>query len=296
MGHASPLLQEGMPDVERRLNISTGELMREFVRPGKPVILAGLAEHWPAFGKWTPEFFSRHYGHITHEVKGVQYTVKEQMQLIQASTEESPAPYSYNLDIDRQFPELKADMEPLLLGRWDRLANRTLPGRLIRGTIKHEVFFGGRGASFPVLHVDLQHLHTQITQLYGDKEFFLFPPDQTPYMYPRPEYPLYSQVDHAFAPDLGRFPLFAEAKGYRTLLKEGETIFFPAGWWHMTRIPGPSISYGRALLERGNWPAYLKDTYNGWSKKSAVLAMAAYALGWCCGALMDLGEPALPLV
>ncbi|MBS1943128.1 MAG: cupin-like domain-containing protein [Bacteroidetes bacterium] len=296
MAHASPLLQENMPGIERRSSISTMDFIREYVEPGRPLILTDFAKQYPALGKWTPHFFSSHYGSLSHEVKGVRYSIAEQMGLIQTSTEEKPAPYSYNLNIDLAFPELRPDVEPLLLGRRDRLATRLLLRKLTRGTIKHEVFFGGKGASFPYLHVDLQHLHTQITQLYGDKEFFLFPPDQTPYMYPKPDYPLVSAVDNVFNPDPVRFPLFCQAKGHREMLKEGETIFFPTGWWHMTRIPGPSISYGRALLERGNWPAYLKDTYNGWKQKSALMAMAAYAIGRCCGALMDLGEPALPLI
>lgn len=290
MGHASPLLQDNMPELERRSSIGVKEFIHDYVDAGKPVILTDFAKQWPALGKWTPEFFSSNYGHITHDVKGTHYSVAEQMELIRSSTEEKPAPYSYNLNIDHVFPELKPDIQPLLLGQWDRLDSRLLPKLLTKGTIKHEVFFGGRGASFPVLHVDLQHLHTQITQLYGDKEFFLFPPDQTPYMYPKPEYPLYSAVDDVFNPDLELFPLFGKAKGYRSMLKEGETIFFPTGWWHMTRIPGPSISYGRALLERGNWLDYLKDTHNGWKKKSVALGMAAYGIGRASGLLMNIRD------
>ncbi len=295
MGHTSPLLQENLPGIDRCSSISTRDFIHEFVEPGRPVILTDFAKQFPALGKWTPDFFSTHYGSLSLEVKGVRYSIAEQMGLIQTSTEEKPAPYSYNLNIDVAFPELRADVEPLLLGRRDRLANRLLPKKLTRGTIKHEVFFGGKGASFPYLHVDLQHLHTQITQLYGDKEFFLFPPDQTPYMHPKPDYPLVSAVDNVFDPDPARFPLFSRAKGHREMLKEGETIFFPTGWWHMTRIPGPSISYGRALLERNNWKGYLKDTYDGWRVKSPLMASAAYAMGKCSGTLMDAAERILPV-
>lgn len=286
----SPLLREDLPGLERVSNLDPKEFLHEFVFPGKPVILTDFAKQWPALGKWTPEFFAEKYGHLSLDVKGVNYTVAQQMELIKTSTVEKPAPYSYNLNIDTVFPELSADVEPYLLGRSDRFASPLWPKALFRGAIKHEVFFGGKGASFPVLHVDLQHLHTQITQLYGDKEFFLFPPDQTPYMYPQKEYPLYSAVDNVFAPDPERFPLFAKASGHREMLREGETIFFPTGWWHMTRIPGPSISYGRALLERSNWPVFLKDNFNGWHKRSALLATPALILGKFAGAVMGLDE------
>ncbi len=290
MEHPSPLLRDNMPGVERRSGLSTKEFVREYVAKGKPVILTDHTRNWPAMGKWTPEFFSANYGQIPNVVKGVTYTIAEQMELIRTSTEEKPAPYAYHFDIDTVFPELKPDVEPLLLGRSDRLVHPYIPNAIIRGTLKHEVFFGGKGSSFPILHVDLQHLHTQITQLFGDKEFFLFPPDQTPYMYPKKDYPLYSEVDKVFNPDLEQFPLFTKAKGYRELLKEGETIFFPTGWWHTTLIPGPSISYGRALLDGTNWKPYLKDTYDGWKKKSPLLALPAYMVGQLAGALVDLDD------
>lgn len=290
MSHPSPLLQEGMPGLERRSGLSARDFIREFVVPGRPVILSDNARQWPAMGKWTPAFFSRKYGHLSREVKGVRYTVAEQMELIQRSSEEHPAPYTYSLNIDTELPELKADMEPFLLGSRDRLASPLFPAALFRGTVKHEVFFGGRGSVFPIMHVDLQHLHTQITQLYGEKEFFLVPPDQGQYLYPRPEYPLYSSIPDVFNPDLERFPLFSKIKGYRALVNEGETIFFPTGWWHMTRMHGPCISYGRALLARDNYPAFLRDTYEGWKKSSPAKAPLAYAAGRVAGLLMTAGE------
>ncbi|MBX2983745.1 MAG: cupin-like domain-containing protein [Flavobacteriales bacterium] len=290
MANNSPLLRDDLPGLERVSHVTPKEFHHEFVLKGKPVIITEFARNWPALGKWTPEFFSTRYGHLSKDVKGVEYTVAEQMELIKSSTVEKPAPYSYNLNIDHVFPELTADVKPFLLGSSDRFANPFWPHRLFSSAIKQEVFFGGKGASFPVLHVDLRHLHTQITQLYGDKEFFLFAPDQTPYMYPRPEYPLYSGVDDVFAPDLERFPLFAKASGHRDILKEGETIFFPTGWWHMTSIPGPSISYGRALLEKSNWPGFLKDTHIEWRKKSPVLATPALLLGKLAGGVMRLRE------
>ena len=286
----SPLLREGLPGLERVATLTPKEFLHEFVLKGKPVILTEFAKQWPAMGKWTPEFFSTKYGHLSKDVKGVYHTVAEQMELIRSSTEEKPAPYSYNLDVDLVFPELSADVQPFLLGRSDRFVDPFWPKALFRGVIKHEVFFGGKGSMFPVLHVDLQHLHTQITQLYGDKEFFLFAPDQTPYMYPRKEYPLYSEVDHVFEPDLVRFPAFAKACGHREMLREGETVFFPTGWWHMTKIASPCISYGRSLLEDHNWNAFLKDNYNGWRKRSALLAIPALAAGRLAGEAMRLYE------
>lgn len=289
MAYLSPLHDDSLPGLDRRSGLSHKELLNEYVIPQRPVILVDAVKRWPALGKWTPEFFSRNYGSIKKEVKGKEYTIAQQMELIKTSTEENPAPYSYNLNIDHYFPELLGDLEPqILFGKSDRLVH-PLTRRITRGTIKHEVFFGGKGSCFPNLHVDVQSLHTQITQLYGDKEFFLYAPDQSPYMYPKKENYRMSSVD-IFKPDLAKYPLFAKAKAHRAMLREGETVFFPTGWWHTTHIPGPSISYGRAILNDSNWDAYLKETYDGWKATHPAMALPALVLGKVLGGVLSTME------
>ena len=63
----------------------------------------------------------------------------------------------------------------------DRL--RSLPSR---GDLSAtEVYIGGSGASFPVLHYDNLHTHAFLMQLYGEKEYLAFRPDQAAFLYPR---------------------------------------------------------------------------------------------------------------
>jgi hypothetical protein len=102
-------------------------------------------------------------------------------------------------------------------------------------------------------------------------------------MYPRTDNPRLSSVNSIFHPDLERFPLFAQAKVQRAVLRQGETLFFPTGWWHTTYIPGPSISYGRAVLNHTNWDAYLGETYQGWRRSRPLLAIPAVLLGKVLG-------------
>ena len=77
-------------------------------------------------------------------------------------------------------------------------------------------------------------------------------------------YPLEGDAKHSalvspFAVDLDRFPLFAQATPARFLLKAGETIFNPAGWWHATRILSPSIAMVISTVGASNWDAYADD-------------------------------------
>lgn len=81
------------------------------------------------------------------------------------------------------------------------------------------------------LHTDPHH--NLLCQVLGTKVVVLFPPDQTPRMYPFEEglTTNSSQVD-ARAPDLERFPKYAAATGLRCRLDAGAALYIPAGWWH----------------------------------------------------------------
>ncbi|MBK6830732.1 MAG: cupin-like domain-containing protein [Flavobacteriales bacterium] len=175
-----------------------------------------------------------------------------------------------------------------------------MPKMLLHGTPIHEVFFGGNGSSFPFVHYDALFLHTQITQIHGDKDFVLFHPDDSPYLYPRPENEKFSQVRNVFEPDLVNFPLFAKAKPYFETIRQGETIFFPCGWWHTTLTHGPSITYGRVVLNSVNYDRYLDDKYRRWVQNGKFKANAAYALGKMVGGVFStleaLSDPRHPVL
>ena len=65
------------------------------------------------------------------------------------------------------------------------------------------------------------YLHGFVTQIYGDKEFVVYPPEQTPYMYPRRTIAKVSQIGDPLQPDLEKFPLFAQASAASTMVKRG---------------------------------------------------------------------------
>jgi hypothetical protein len=285
MGTARRLL------VDRHSTLSRHELLNEYVNKNRPVILTDAAKQWPAVGKWTPEFFKTHYGHISKEVNGREVTLSEQVDLIKNSTPQNPAPYPYNLEVADYFPELMADLHPqLVFGKLDRGVSPLMPRILMNGTPIHEVFFGGNGSSFPFVHYDALYLHTQITQIHGSKDLILFHPDDSRYMYPSAVNEKFSQITNVFEPDLEKFPLFAKATPYHETLREGETIFFPCGWWHTTITHGPSITYGRIVLNSRNYDRYLDDKYKRWVKRGKVKANAAYAIGKVVGGAMSAVE------
>jgi histone arginine demethylase JMJD6 len=261
------------PDrIDRRSKLSRKELMEEYIDPAIPVIITDAVDHWPAMGKFTPEFFKKNYGHISKEVKGVRYNMAEFVDRMLTSRTENPAPYPFSFDMEEVFPDLMKDIRPdVVFGKVDRINHPLVPRFMIYGTIIYEIFLGGKGASFPFLHVDALYMNTQITQIYGSKEFILYGPDQTRFLYPKPGNEKVSQVD-ALNPDYDQFPLFREAKPVHFVLGEGETLFFPSGWWHTTKIHEPSITFGRAQLNGNNWNRYVNDEYKVWRNHKPLAA------------------------
>jgi len=279
-----------LTSIDKRSKISQRELMAEYIEPGIPVVLTDVAQQWGAMGKFTPEFFKSKYGHLIKEIKGKTYTVAEVVDRIMVSSPKNPAPYPCNLNIQKYFPELLEELKPeVVFGKSDRVKHPLLPKLMLRGTEVYELFLGGNGASFPYLHVDALFLHTQITQLYGAKDFILYSPDQAAYMYPKAENRKVSQVD-ILNPDYEKFPLFRKAKPIRVTVEEGETILFPTKWWHTTQIHEPSVSVGRVHLNAWNWADFTQDNYDLRKKNHPAVALATLAYGKVLGCLMDVQE------
>lgn len=288
-----PELERSSLPVDRCSMRDRRRLLDDYIVASRPVVITDAAADWPALRRWTPAFFGERYGSITATVDGAPMSIAEYLSRMLRSTAEDPAPYPYNFDMLQTFPELIADVQPQpLFGRIDRLNHPLLWKRLLQGTRPHELFFGGAGSVFRRLHVDALYLHGHITQIMGEKEFFLYPPEQTPFMYASAENAKISAIDDPLQPDLLRFPLFAMAKPYRTVIRPGETIFFPAGWWHFTRIHGPCISYGGVGLTAANWPLFIRDNYQYRMSAEVPRWKAAALLGYgrVAGRLMELQE------
>jgi ribosomal protein L16 Arg81 hydroxylase len=78
-----------------------------------------------------------------------------------------------------------------------------------------------------------------LAQVVGRKRITLIPSFESHLVYNH--IGVYSQVD-CENPDLSRYPLFAKASKFETVLEPGEVLFIPVGWWHQVRSLDVSIS------------------------------------------------------
>jgi len=279
--------------------VSYSEFVREYLYPHRPVILSDATENWRAVEKWSPKFFKSEFGSRVITIDGKKITVADFVDLVVGSSTDNPAPYLIGTGVGNYFadlfPELVGDIRqdpeyllPNWLSEWYLMP--ALRRRLNRGP-KAEIFFGGKGAGFPYLHWDPLYFHVFNSQIYGQKEWYLYAPDQTPFLYPKKDESAFSggAMNHSMIrevanPDLERFPLFAKAVPHKCILEPGETLFLPAGWWHITRMLGPSISIAINSVNASNWSKMAGELVEKARHVNSLLgySVAAYlrAIGW----------------
>jgi len=246
--------------LEKKSAMSYKEFKKDYLYPLRPVVLKDAAKNWKALGKFTPEFFKKNYGHIVKNIGGKDYTLGEFIDLMINSDEKNPAPYPCKIDVIKYMPELVADISPRLSYTLpDRITSPLIPKGFLGGADNYELFFGGVNGWFPYIHYDYMHLHAFITQVYGEKEFIIYTPDQEKYLYIDEKEPWQSAVKNYHDPDLSKYPLFANAKPTKVIVGPGETLFIPCGWWHTARSVTPTISVAYDLLNASNWKQFSKD-------------------------------------
>jgi histone arginine demethylase JMJD6 len=258
--------------IDRREKLSYEEFGKEYLYANKPVIVTDALCDWTALHRWTPEFFKNKFGNVKftlddnskgkaeYEGQGksaVEYTMDRFIDLVLCSTNADPAPYFRNQLLYELFPSLKDDIKPLpeyFQPNWlpDRYIVKYVGEILNRGAAL-ELFIGGKGASFPVLHYDGSGTHAFVMQVYGRKQFIIYSPGQEQFLYPWPERPNISLINSIDNPDLKTFPLFAKAQPTIFILEPGELLFIPSHWWHTAKMLTACISVSANVVNQSNW-------------------------------------------
>ena len=259
-------------EIERREKLSYEDFARDYLYANKPVVITDVLRSWKAVERWTPEFFKQEFGTmkftLNENLKGqsdykgnggsaVEYTMDRFIDRVLSSTEENPAPYFRNQILYDLFPSLKQDIQPLpeyFLPNWlpDHYMVKYVGEVLNRGAAL-ELYIGGKGGAFPVLHYDGAGAHAFLMQVYGQKKFIIYPPSQEKFLYPSPEKENLSLINSVDTPDLEKFPLFANAEPTVFILGPGEMLFIPSHWWHTTKMLTPSISISANVVNQSNW-------------------------------------------
>lgn len=220
------------------------------IRPaGLPVVLRGLADAWPAtrsaragddaFADYCLAFGAAQRVPIVlaqPEVGG-RFFYGDDLTSLNFARREVDLAFFF----DRLIRHEKVSPQPNAVALQSTLISGLLPGfveenpmPLLDTTVEPRIWIGNRVRVAP--HYDLAENIGVVVS--GRRRFTVFPPDQIGNLYTGPlemtpaGTPI-SLVDLA-APDLDRFPRFAEAAkvAQSAVLEPGDAIYLPFAWWH----------------------------------------------------------------
>lgn len=205
----------------------------------KPVILDNSFNHWPALAKWKDHnYFLKLAGMRTVSIEiGSSYTDKNWTQKLMTIEEfirnhicqNKVLGYLAQYQLFQQIPELKNDIaQPDYCCYSDS-----------EEPVDTMAWYGPRGTISPLHHDPKKNL---LTQIVGEKQLFLFSPEDSENLYPHEHELLHNtaRVDPT-APDLEKYPKYKNAKPYHCVLRAGQMLYIPPKWWHY--VQSLSISF-----------------------------------------------------
>lgn len=246
-----------------------------------------------SFKNFFLEYFKDNFGVREVKIADKYYKLSEFIELLNNSTKEAPDPYLCILNVHKDFAELETEIEPIpTITKPARAGQPLLPRILVKGIsylAELEVFLGGLGGKFPILHYDLLGVNTFVNQLYGKKEFTFFTPDRKKYLYPKEESPHLSAIENHHNPDLTKYPLFANTTPTTVIISTGESLFIPSGWYHTARSLTLTISIQLEQLCESNWEVFMNECCIT-RRKSPLKAKMIYMYLASLGALITARE------
>ena len=221
--------------IDKVEEINPEDFKKNYYDKKKPLIITGLAKQWPAYNKWTWDYFKQIVGNekvgLYNNIKSDAYTpintaddyktFGEYIDMIK----EGPAAWRIFLfNIFKHAPQLTKDF--------------TWPEHLMKNFVKgYPMLFVGGQTSITHMHFDIDMSHILHTQFIGRKRVLLFPHEEQHKLYRKPfevlslaDFSNFNQEDGK--PDYKSFPALKYAKGYEVILEHGDTLFMPAGFWH----------------------------------------------------------------
>lgn len=216
-------------------SISPETFRHEYYETGRPLVIKNIAHEWPAYSKWTWDYFKEIVGDkkvgIYNNIKSDAYTP--------VNKADDYTTFGEYIDMIRKGP---AGWRIFLFNIFDHAPQLThdfeWPDHLMKGFVKRfPMLFVGGASSITHMHFDIDMSHILHTQFAGRKRVLLFPHEEQYKLYRKP-YEVLSLADfshyyeHNGTPDYSKFPALKLAKGYEITLNHGDTLFMPAGYWH----------------------------------------------------------------
>ena len=224
-----------LQSVDRVESISGEDFKNNYYQPQKPLVITELAKEWPAYTKWSWDYFKQIVGDkkvgLYNNIKSDAYTP--------INTADDYKTFGEYIDMIQQGP---AAWRIFLFNIFEHapqlIEDFTWPEQLMTGFVKKfPMLFTGGQTSITHMHFDIDLSHILHTQFGGRKRILLFRHEEQHKLYRKP-FEVLSLADFSNyssnkgTPDYDKFPALRYAEGYDLILHPGETLFMPAGYWH----------------------------------------------------------------
>lgn len=222
--------------VDKHERLSLHDFQEQYAKLNKPVILTKVTEDWKA-REWTPEYLAEVGRDVTVSVlataktctsEGFDMSLSDYVEYLKAPDERML--YMVGWSFRGTSPQLCEDFEIPEYFQDDWLMEVPEEER----PDLMWLFLGPPNSGLH-MHIDVGHTAAWNVQLTGSKSWKLYPPEE--------ENLLYNGNVDAFAPDLDRFPKYAQTNPWECTVGAGECLFVPSKWWHQTK----NIEGGMAL-------------------------------------------------
>ena len=222
--------------------INIKDFNEDYLKAQKPLLIKGLANHYPAGKKWTIDYLKEYCGDVNVE-------------LFDNSIKNNTSSAFTTGDLEMKFSDyinIIAKDEPSDLRMFLFNMFKRKPGlrkdfpcpymfKGILGKIGY-MFFGSKNIKVRI-HQDIDMSNVLLTQFHGRKRVVLISPQYSDLLYRLP-FNTYSLVDLDNL-DYNKYPGLAYVEAEEYILEAGDALYMPSGYWHyITYLDGGfAVSY-----------------------------------------------------
>ncbi len=233
-------------EIPRRHRLSTREFFDDFYTAGRPVIITGMMDHWPAMNKWSLDYFADRCGNAEVQVQFGRNS-NQHYELDKQRHEKTMRFAEYVNLVRTQSPTNDFYMtayndsrnRSALASLWNDVP--PMPEYLDPNSVDSGFLWFGPAGTITPFHHDLTN--NFMAQIIGRKRIVLVPATEIASMYNHEH--CFTYVD-ARAVDYQRFPDMRRVRPLECVLNPGEILFLPVGCWHF--VEGMEVSVTMSFI------------------------------------------------
>jgi Family of unknown function (DUF6065)/Cupin-like domain len=257
-------LRTSSGEIERKHRLSRSEFLDRYYSAGRPVIITGVMDDWPALKKWGIEYFLRKFGSRAVEVQvgrnasdnyeAGRDQFRQTMLFSEFLERVSTAGKTNDIYITASNNSANKAVLPEL---WDDIVQ--FPEYLDANSLQNGFLWFGPAGTITPFHHDLTN--NFMAQVIGRKRILLAPSWDIPFMKNLTH--VYCEIDGRATPPAPR-PGFYEPQILECILNPGEVLFLPVGSMHFVEALeiSATVAFTNFSFDDNDYTSFYK-TYQG---------------------------------